>query len=66
METGSNELRFGLFKSQNARLGVLYLHLKFHKNQSFLDLPKVSVTLLPLDWAACMCRFCHVIATSPY
>jgi len=66
METGSNELRFGPFKSQNARLGVLYLHIKFHKIQSFLDLPKVSVNLLPLDWAACMCRFCHVIAASPY
>jgi hypothetical protein len=60
MEPGSNKLRFGRFKSQNTRLGVLYLYIKFHKNQSFLDFPKVSVTLLPLDWAACMCRFSHV------
>jgi hypothetical protein len=49
MEIGSNEFRFGQFKSQNARLGVLYLHIKFHNNQSFVDLPKLSVTLLPLD-----------------
>jgi hypothetical protein len=46
---GSNELRFGRFMSQNARLGVLYLPIKFHRNHIFVDLPKLSVNLLPLD-----------------
>jgi len=66
---GSNELHFGRFKSQNAHLRVLYLLIKFHKNQIFVGLPKFSVNLLPLDWTACLHgspRFCHVTATSPY
>jgi len=66
---GSNELRFGRFKSQNARLGVLYLPIKLQRNQIFIGLPKLYVNLLPLDWTACMHgnpRFCHVTATSPY
>jgi len=29
---GPNKLHFGRFKSQNARLGVLYLPIKFHRN----------------------------------
>jgi hypothetical protein len=66
---GSNELYFGRFKSQNAHLGVLYLPIKFHRNQIFVGLPKLSMNLLPLDWTECMCgspRFCHVTAMSPY
>jgi hypothetical protein len=60
---GSNKLRFGQFKSQNALLGVLYLPIKFHGNKIFVGLPKLSVNLLPLDWTTCMRgspRFCHV------
>jgi hypothetical protein len=30
---GSNKFRFGRFKSQNTHLGVLYLSIKFHRNQ---------------------------------
>jgi hypothetical protein len=52
---GSNELRFGRFKSRNAHLGVLYLAIKFHRNHIFVDLPKLSVNLLPLYWTTCMC-----------
>jgi hypothetical protein len=65
---GSNELRFGRFKSQNTRLGVLYLPIKFYRNAIFVGLPKLPVNLLPLDWTACMRgspRFCHVTTTSP-
>jgi hypothetical protein len=66
---GSNELYFGRFKSQNARLGFLYLPIKFHRNYIFLGLPKMSVNLLPMDWTTYMrgnTRFGHVTATSPY
>jgi hypothetical protein len=60
---GSNKLRFGRFKSQNAHLGVLYLPIKFHRNQIFIGLPKLFVNLLALDRTACMRgspRFRHV------
>jgi hypothetical protein len=49
IKIGSNELRFGKFKSQNVHLGVLYLRIKFHRNQIFVGLSKLSVKLLPLD-----------------
>jgi hypothetical protein len=42
IKIGSNELRFGKFKSQNVHLGVLYLRIKFHRNQIFVGLPKTT------------------------
>jgi len=60
---GSNKLRFGQFKSQNARLRVLYLPIKFYRNQIFVGLPKLSVNLLSGQHA---CVAAHVTATSPY
>jgi hypothetical protein len=50
-----NKLRFGRFKSQNACHGVLYLLIKFNRNQILVGLQKLYVNLLPLDWTACMC-----------